>query len=317
MRRLRTALASPWLKLVLSGAVLAVLLAEIDTGETRAALAAADWRWLALALAVNLASQTISAARWWLLTRAVGFEEPLRRVMAYYFSGMYLNVFGPGTVTGDVGRGLFLAAGQRRALALTTVVAHRLIGFMALILVVTLGVLSLRALPLPVEARWLAALAVPILLVAWVVGPRTLARLLPAGSRWRTLIDRDLAPYWRDRRLLVISLLLAATVHGLQISAQMAVAHALGLAPPWAYFWVIVPLINAAATLPVTFSGVGVREAGYLYALSWSGLTAAAAISVGLLSSAVVLLTGLCGLPAILLTRLGAPPPAPSHPGGT
>lgn len=309
MSRLRRIAASPWLKLVLSGAVLAVLLTEIDTSETRAALARADWRWLALALALNLGSQTVSAGRWWLLTRAVGFDEPLRRVMAYYFSGMYLNVFGPGTVTGDVGRGLFLAGGQRRTLALTTVLAHRLIGFMALLLVLMVGVLSLRALPLPDPVRWLAVLAVPVLLGAWIVGPRTLARLLPAGSRWRTLIDHDLAPYWSDRQLLAVSLLLASSVHGLQICSQMSVAHALGLAPPWAYFWVIVPLINAAATLPVTFSGVGLREAGYLYALSWSGLTAASAISVGLLSSAVVLITGLSGLPVFLLTRLGEKPP--------
>lgn len=307
VRRLRVVLSSTWVKLALSGAVLAVLLSEIDTGETRAALGRAEWRWLALALAVNLGSQVISAGRWWLLTRAVGFDEPPRRVMAYYFSGMYLNLFGLGTVTGDVGRGLFLAGGQRRALALTTVLAHRLIGFMALILVVTVGVLSLRALPLPDAARWISALIVPALLTAWVMGPRALARLLPVGSRWRTLIDRDLEPYWRDRRLLIVSLLLAATVHMLQIGAQMAVARALGLAPPWAYFWVIVPLINAVAMLPVTFSGIGLREAGYWYTLSNSGLTEAAAISVGLLSSAVVLATGLCGLPVFLLTRLGDP----------
>jgi uncharacterized membrane protein YbhN (UPF0104 family) len=144
-------------------------------------------------------------------------------------------------------------------------------------------------------------LAVPLTLAGWLLGPPLAARLLPPENRWRRLIERELAPYWNDRGLLAASLSAGALAHGLQIAAQLAVSRALGLALPWTFFWVIVPLLNAAGTLPFTFNGIGLREAGYWYALSGSSIAEAQAISIGLLTSGVVLTTGLCGLPFFLL----------------
>ena len=303
--RLRAALRSRVVKLALSAALLAALLLATDLREMRAAVAAANPAWLVVALLLYLGSQVVSAARWWLLTRAVGFDAPLGRVIAYYFSGIYLNLFTPGTVSGDVGRGLFLAEGSRRALALTTVVAHRATGFVALVWVAALGIVGVRSLPIPTPLRWLAALAVPFTLAAWLLGPRLAVRLLPATNRWRRLIERELAPYWYDRGLLAASLAGATLTHVMQITGQLAVSRALGLALPWTFFWVVAPLLNAGSTLPFTFNGVGLREAGYWYALSGSSVGDAPAIGIGLLTSAVVLATGLCGLPFFLLWRPG------------
>ena len=301
--RWRAALRSPVVKLGLSAVLLAALFTVTDIRTLRAALATADWRWLVVAMGLNLTSQVASSGRWWLLTRAVGFTASFGRVVTCYFSGMYLNLFGPGTVAGDVGRALFLAAGHRRALALTTVVAHRAIGLVALVWICALGVLLSRALPLPPGVRWLAALAVPATLLAWLAGPRVAVRLLPLTHHWRLLIERDLAPFWRDRRLLVVSLALALVVHVLQISAQATVARALGLAVPWAYFWVLVPLLNVGSTLPLSWSGIGLREAAYWYALSQLGVSEGASVAVGLLCSVMILLTGLTGLPFFVLLR--------------
>ena len=301
--RLRAMLGSRAIKLALSAALLAALVRVTDVSAMRVALVNADWRWVGLALGLNLLSQGVASYRWWLLTRAVGFDASLASITAYYFSGMYLNLFGPGTVAGDVGRALFLADGRRRALALTTVVAHRAIGLVGLVWVGALGIVLVHSLPLPLAARVLAALAVPATLLGWLAGPRLAARLLPPQHKWRILIQRDLAPYWHDRRLLAVSLVWAAVVHGLQISAQVSASRALGLALPWSYFWVLVPLLNIGTTLPLSWSGIGVRETGYWYALSQLGVSEVSGFAVGLLCSVVVLLTGLCGLPFFLARR--------------
>jgi uncharacterized membrane protein YbhN (UPF0104 family) len=312
-RRLRAAFNSRATKLVLSAALLAVLVHVTDFHAMRHALGSADWRWVGAALGLNVLSQVISGYRWWLLTSAVGFDTPPARIIGYYFSGMYLNLFGPGTVAGDVGRALFLAAGKRRALALTTVVAHRAIGFVALVWVGALGIVVVRSVPLPLLARIVAALAIPATLAAWLAGPRLIAHLLPPHHRWRVLLQRDLAPYWQDRRLLAVSLLWAATVHALQISAQLTASRALGLTLPWSYFWVIVPLLNIGSTLPVSWSGIGIRETGYWYALSRLGLGEEAGFALGILGSLIVLLTGLSGLPFFLALR-GEQRAAPARP---
>jgi len=300
---LRKLIASRWVKLLLSLGLLAVLFHHTDVAEMRAALSEAHPAWVALAIATFVVSQVMSAYRWTLLVRPVGFSQPFRRICLYYFSGMYLNLFGPGTVAGDVGRVLLLAGKQRRALALTTVLAHRAIGFVAIVWIGAVAVVLLPDEPLPGVFRWVALLAIPGTFAAWVFGPRLVARLLPRTNNWRVLVERDLAPYWHDRRLLGISLCWAVAVQSIQLGGQMLVARALGLQLPWAFFLVVVPLVNIAGTMPFSLQGIGVREAGYWYYLSQIGVPREAALAVGLLTSVVVLASGLTGLPAFLMLR--------------
>jgi glycosyltransferase 2 family protein len=301
--RLRTVVASRWFKLLLSAALLSVLLYETDLEQMRAALAAVDVRWLVLAWTSLIASQVVSAYRWALLARALEFSESFGRFCLYYFSGMFLNLFGPGTVAGDVGRVLFLARGRRRALALTTVVAHRAIGFIALIWIAATAIVLLPDEPFLGALRWLAGLTFPASVAGWLWGPRLAARLLPPTSRWRRVIERDLAPYWDDHRLLALSLGLAAAMHALQIISQMLVARSLALQLPWVFFLVVVPLVNIAGTLPFSLQGIGVREAGYWSYLARIGVPRASALAIGLLGSALVIAGGLTGMPAFLLLR--------------
>lgn len=303
MSRLRTLFASRWFKLLLSVALLALLLFETDRSEMRDALAEANLAWMALALATLVFSQVVSAYRWSLLAHAVGFSQPFSRICTIYFSGMYLNLFGPGTVAGDVGRVILLAGGTRRKLAFTTVIAHRAIGFVALVWITAIAVVLLPEQPLPEALRWTAALAIPVTIAGWLWGPRLIARLLPRTNNWRVLVERELAPYWHDRALLVISMVWATAAQLLQIVAQVFVAYALNLHLPTSFFLVVVPLVTVAGTLPFSLQGVGVREAGYWYYLSSIGVQREAALAVGLLTSAVVLLTGLTGLPAFLMLR--------------
>lgn len=306
--RVRAAISSRWFKLALSATLLAILLHETDLGAMRAALAAADLGLMTLAWLVVVISQVASAYRWCLLAQAVGFDEPFTRFCVYYFSGMYLNLFGPGTVTGDVGRTLFLAGGRRRALALTTVIAHRATGFVALVWITCVAIVLLPDQPLPSVARWLAALTVPLTLLGWLWGPRLAARLLSPNNHWRLLIERDLAVYWHHTGVITASLALATLAQGLQLVAQWLIGAALGQTLAWTFLLVIVPLVGIVATLPFSLQGIGVRETGYWYYLSRMGVPHEAAIALGLLTSAVALAAGLTGLPFFLFVRRAAPP---------
>jgi uncharacterized membrane protein YbhN (UPF0104 family) len=283
----RTIVASRWFRLALSSALLVLLLRTTNLDDMGAALARARLSWLVLALGAYLISQTVSAYRWALLVWSVGFGESFVTIWTYYFRGLYLNLFGPGTVAGDVGRVVFLAGGRRRGLALVWIAAA--------------AILLLPDQPLPGPSRWVAAMAIPATIAGWLRSPRWLAPLLPRANRWRMLVERDLAPYWHDRALLAISIVFATVAQLLQIGGQLFVAQALGLELPWAFFLVVVPIVSVAGTLPFSLQGVGVREAGYWYYLSQIGVQREAAVAVGLLTSAVVSLSGLSGLPAFWL----------------
>jgi uncharacterized membrane protein YbhN (UPF0104 family) len=150
---------------------------------------------------------------------------------------------------------------------------------------------------------WLAPL---VTIAGWLWGPRLAVRFLPKKNRWRHFVEHELVPYWQDRRVLLAGMLVSFAFHTVQILAQIALARALGLGVPWCFFFVFVPIVNMAGMAPVSFSGIGVREAGYWYFLSVLGVDRETSIALGLLSSAVVLANGLTGGVIFLLGKEGS-----------
>ncbi|OFV88775.1 MAG: hypothetical protein A3J75_00295 [Acidobacteria bacterium RBG_16_68_9] len=304
MTRTRKRLSSRWIKIFLSATLLVILFRHSDLGELSLVLARTQPGWAVAALVGYLFSQALCVRRWQLLAAPLGFTCSYARYFVYYFSGMYLNLFAPSTVAGDVGRALFLAAGQqRRALAMTTVLADRGIGFVALVWVGAAAVLLLPGDPVPRALYWSAVIAPPATAALWLLGSRVIVRFLAPHSWWRRLVERDLTPYWNDYHLLGQSFTLACVFHLVQIATQILAAGALGLQIPWTFFLIFVPIVNVAGMLPISLSGVGVREAGYWYFLSLIGVDREPAIALGLLSSAIVLASNVIGAPVFLLRK--------------
>jgi len=304
----RSVLGTPWFKLALSVVLLVVLFVRTEFGQIWGTIARSEPGWLVLALIGLEFSQVLSTVRWWLLARPLGFDEPFRRYLVYYFSGMYLNLFAPSTVAGDIGRTLFLAGGRRRrALALTSVIADRGLGSVALVWVGAAAVILLPGYPVPRILRLAAWLVPPLTVVAWLWGPLLAVRFLPPRNRWRTLVEDDLAPYRRDHRLMTGLFALAVLFHVVQVGTQILIAWSLDLAIPWPYFFIFVPVVNMAGMLPITLNGVGIRESGYWYFLSRIGTNSEDAIALGLLSSAITLAMGLTGAPVFLFIQQRKP----------
>lgn len=300
--RLKRVLSSFYFKVTLSVALLALLLSRLDLRELGVVFTTARLGWLLAAIGAYLLSQVLSAWRWQMLARPLGFSEPFSRFVLYYFNGMFLNLFVPSTVAGDVSRALLLSgATKRRGLAVTSVIADRGIGFIALVLIGAVAIVLLTAYPLPPVLYWVGIAAPFASAGAWLWGPLLAVRWLPKHNRWRVLVERDLEPYRNDPTLLTSSLALAGVFHLTQILTQIFVAHALSLDIPWPFFFVFVPMVNIAGMLPISLSGVGVREACYWYFLSKVSIEHEPAIAYGLLSSAVVLLCGLTGAPTLLM----------------
>ena len=109
-------------------------------------------------------------------------------------------------------------------------------------------------------------------------------RFLAPENRWRHLVERDLAPYWNDYRLLGETSVVACVFHTIQIGTQIFLAWALGLKVPAPFFFIFVPVVNILGMLPVSFSGIGIREGGYWFFLAQLGVDRAAALALGLLS---------------------------------
>jgi uncharacterized membrane protein YbhN (UPF0104 family) len=73
------------------------------------------------------------------------------------------------------------------------------------------------------------------------------------------------------------------------------IAVALGIhISPW-YFLIFIPIISFLLTLPVSFSGLGVREGGYILLFGQAGVPSSLAFAMSLCVYAVAVATGLIG----------------------
>lgn len=304
--------SSAWFKVGLSLLLLAVLLYKTDLSQLGRAVAKANSWWVLAALLGYIASQVVSCVRWTMLARALGFDEPFSHFFGSYFTGMYMNLFAPSTVAGDIGRALFLAGQKRKALAFTTVIADRGLGFVVLSWIGAIAIFTQPGYKLPAMLYYGAWIIPPVTLLAWLYGPPLAVRLFPPGNHWRELVDHDLAPYWRDYRLLTETSLVAAVFHGMQIITQVFLAWALGVKAPALFFFIFIPVVNIAGMLPISFSGIGIREYGYMFFLAKIGVARHTAVALGLLSSGVVLITGLTGGIVFLLWKVKVPAAAPA-----
>ncbi|GBD26930.1 hypothetical protein HRbin30_02273 [bacterium HR30] len=285
-----------WFKVAISAAVLALLFYKVDTHELGGALKEIDPWWLLGALVTYLLSMVVSCVRWTMLARPLGFNQPYSHFFGSYFTGMYMNLFGVSTVAGDIGRALFLAGGPgRRALALTTVLADRGLGFVVLVWIGAGAIILQPHYRMPLPLYWSAWLVPPATLLGWLFGPQLAVRVLPPQNRWRRMVEVDLVPYWNDVKLLLTTSVVAGVFHTLQILSQVFLGLGLGLKLPWSYYFIFVPVVNIAGMAPITFSGIGIREAGYIFFLHRMRVDQHAAMALGLLASAIVLASGLVG----------------------
>jgi hypothetical protein len=257
------------LKLLISGAAVAVLARQVDERSLAETLAAARPWPVAGAFALYLMGQAVTAWRWDVIARASGFDEPRYKIVAWYFIGMFFNLFGPSTLGGDVVRSLYLAGPTgRRSLALHTVVFDRLSGLTMLVAVALTALLCFGTFGLPDPVVYVSVATGAALVAGWWALPLLVSRVLAPTNRVRRLVEADLRRFWRDGGLLARTAAISVFFHVLQIVAVMLVGRAVGLGVPWPYYFVFHPLVSILSALPLSLAGLGIREVGYVWFLS-------------------------------------------------
>jgi len=296
-----------WLKFLLSGLLLAYLGWALDVGSSGVVLAGTDWRLVMLACLCLIVGQVFSALRWTWLARGLGLTVRTGRKIQLYFLGMFLSLFLPSIIGGDVARGYLLARGKPQSgwVAAASVVLERINGVLGLMLVVSLCMFFL---PIPMlwVLLWNAGLVV-LLLILWMMPwwwPRLLASrwVLNGGERgfgWKTLQLNSSAfrvAWWKS---LPLSLLFQALV----VQAHVFLGMAVGLDLSWFVYGFIVCLIALASALPLSFNGFGIREAGYIGLVAYFGGSTEAAAAMAALWVFVLLIAALPG--GFILWRMG------------
>ncbi len=255
-------------------------------------------------IALYAIGQALTAYRWRTFIEEANIHRPLDVIVRAYFFGMFVNIFGIGTVGGDVARALAIRPKKgERAAALATVVADRISGLVTLLFIGAVGLFFVRPAVLGWIAVPLSLAMVAGLAVFWFVGPRVLVKLLPPTHRFGEIARRIAQAFPSQAAPLLRITVISLVFHTLQIYMHVVMARVLGAPLSTAYLFATVPFINAAASLPLSIQGVGIRESLYVLFFTSEGVSREVAIAFGaiwLVSVTIVSAVGGLLLPPVV-----------------
>jgi uncharacterized protein (TIRG00374 family) len=287
------------LKVCFSLALLVFLLKQVGWQQTLETLRGAKFPYLAAAFVLYLVGIVVRAYRWQILLGALGMDIPLARLTVLYFVGTFFSNFLPTGIGGDVVRVYELSRQSKRPIeSVGTVLLDRATGLLVLFLI------ALMALPFsyPLIAPNVAAAILLLCLGSWAGLGLILRRdwlerwgLLRIMARIKQLRELYESVHACGPKAIGGALAISLVFNVLLIAVNYLIALSLRVEIPLWYFLLFIPLTSFLLVLPISLSGLGVREGGYVYLFAQAGVSAHLALAMSLLFYALNVASGLIG----------------------
>lgn len=301
---LRKVIGSWWLRLAITVAILAYLASEIDMRAASLAVLQVDPSYLALVLALVACDRAVMILRWVLLLRASHVAIRTRDAARIFLISSFVGSFLPAGVGGDLARAYGLSkATSDTAEALASVAIDRVLGIVGLL---AMGVAGLVATTTTVS-DWRVAASILLLLfgcVALLWADALVAAFMPRalddhrlGRRLRG-VGAALSRYRNRPGALAQVFAWSVAVQVLRIVQAYFIGVGLGIAVPFRYYLVFMPVALLMLLLPISVSGFGLPQAIIVWLTRPLGIPDEQSFAL----STLIVLTGLAGnLPGLVL----------------
>ncbi len=266
-----------------------------------------------LSLVCFVVTVLLGVVRWRMVLEVQGLHLPLRRATGITFVAQFFNSFLLGSTGGDLIKAYYAAreTHHKKTEAVTTVFVDRLLGLWAMLLFAALMMLPNLRLLFSHERLGACAVVILALLAActavlWIAffggiskrfpKARSYLRKIPKGE----LLERSLDSCRRfgcERVFMLKAIAISMALNAVCVLQVMALARGLNLTISPIALSVIVPIIICISALPITPSGLGVRENLFVLMLAAPeiNIPATSALSLSLLTYAGGLFWSLIG----------------------
>lgn len=270
-------------------------------------------RAFALSLLLMGSALALGIFRWRTVLRVHGLDLSWGRATEISLVAHFFNSFLLGSTGGDLMKAYYAAreTHHKKTEAVVTVFVDRLIGLWAMLLFACLMMLpnapllfahgKLRSVSLLIVLMAMGCTGM-VVLAFWGgvsrrwAGAREWLRRLPKGGWLERSLD-SCREFGRDRLFLWRALMISMLLNASCVLQVMAVAWGLHLKIPPLALFVIVPIVICISALPITPSGLGVRENLFVMMLATPsiGVPETSALSLSLLTLAGSLIWSLVG----------------------
>jgi len=286
-----------------SALLLAYLFSKIDMENTVSVVKSADPSYLMLAGFFFVLINIFILIRWWVFVRALELDATFRKVMRFFFIGLFGNLFLPSSVGGDFIKivGLCKNSSQKPKVV-ASVVMDRLSGFGGIVVVAIFAVLFGYQM---IEDKTIIVSILALTALSGVVGfvlfneriYEFCCRLFSKFPKIKQNLMRvhyDIALLKGNRASLFQAIGISALAQTTFAFVFFLIAKALNQDISLIYFFIFVPLICVASLVP-SIGGLGVREAGAAFLFAKIGVESGVSVSISLINFVFMVIVGLIG----------------------
>lgn len=283
------------LKLAVSSASLYLIFSKTDEKQIIFILKSIGVSYFLLVSGVYILTQLISTIRWKLL---LPDKFEFKRLFSLYMIGSFFSTFMPSVIGGDAVKAYYLNKDAKKiSLTLASIFMDRYIGFASLM---TIGIC---AVPFSLSYfgespyKWI----MPLFFTVFVLGSLFFFGL-KLGRRFKFV--SEVYEYFVElkarKHVIVKALLISFVVQFLNFLMVVILASAMGADIPLLLLFVFLPIVVTITTLPISISGLGVREGSFVILLALIGIKPEVATSLSLAWFFSVFLGSLLGLVAYI-----------------
>ena len=244
----------------------------------------------------------LSSVRWNLL---IPHKIKTSKLFSIYMIGSFFNTYMPGIIGGDAVKAYYLSKELKSlgvegnspthelSIAIASVFMDRYIGFTAILFI------SMAAFPLAfayldgTPVRWL----MPIVLVVFTGGSIVIFKFR-IGERIKFLfrVYEYFHLYSRKRDVLLKAFIYSVILQGLNIGVVYFLSRGLSLEISFFHIVVFLPIIILISFIPVSISGIGLREGAFIILLGTAGVSPEMSVALSLVWFLSYVIASLVGL---------------------
>lgn len=221
-----------------------------------------------VAVLIYMLTVYLSTIRWRLLLHE---RFKMKRLFSLYFIGSFFNHLLPGIIGGDAVKAYYLyrETGQGSS-AVASVFMDRYIGFTALMLV------GLIAFPFGFSyfrgsyIEWI----LPLMVLLFITGSFFVFGLR-IGRRIKLLAGfYDYFTLYKGKKSVIMkTLFISIMIQTIIIFAVYVLSRGLRVDVPLLPLFIFIPVISTIASIPISISGIGVREASFVLLFGFLGIS--------------------------------------------
>ena len=251
---------------------------------------------------VFLVLHIASAFKWSFILGRLGLKASSVAAVQAHFYGLFSNMFLPTVVGGDVVRATIIA---RESDALTPVISSgiidRLIDTAALLTFIAIAAFFVDVIPIEIPLELIGVILLVVVALV-VVALLLIRKLWGSGNGLVGKLTEFLSFVLSNPSVICIAFAGALCIQGGFILLNLQLAHYIGISDSYSIWFFCWPLAKLVAMLPVSFGGIGVRDAALVGLLASYQIDAGAAFSQSLTWQATLIVSGLfAGLVAWLI----------------